>query len=212
MRMAKRWGWWIMAIAALCVASYAVMVLTAAPLRPRFVSGLLARTPLAAMLHFACGAIAIVGGALQFNATLRQRHLSFHRWLGRAYVVAVLTAALAALGLATNSYGGIPTHLGFGMLASLWIATTLLAYYHVRGRRIALHRAWMIRSYALTLAAVTLRIYIPVSQMAGLSFEASYIAISWLCWVPNLVIADWWILAHGTREPRTTPILETPAL
>ena len=52
----------------------------------------------------------------------------------------------------------------------------------------------MIRSYALTLAAVTLRIYIPIGQLAGFAYEPAYQTIAWLCWVPNLVIAEWVII------------------
>src|SRR5690606_4566607 len=43
--------------------------------------------------------------------------------------------------------------------------------------------------FALTLAAVTLRICLPASMLAGLPYEAAYRAIAWLCWVPNLVAA-----------------------
>jgi hypothetical protein len=49
----------------------------------------------------------------------------------------------------------------------------------------------MIRSYALCLAAVTLRIYIPVGLAAGIDYSTSYPAIAWLCWVPNLLAAEW---------------------
>ncbi len=52
----------------------------------------------------------------------------------------------------------------------------------------------MIRSYALTFAAVTLRIYLPLSQIAGMPFDPAYQTISWLCWVPNLIVAEWIIL------------------
>ena len=52
----------------------------------------------------------------------------------------------------------------------------------------------MIRSYALTLAAVTLRIYVPVGLALGVPFADAYQAISWLCWVPNLVVAEWFVL------------------
>jgi hypothetical protein len=48
----------------------------------------------------------------------------------------------------------------------------------------------MIRNFALTFAAVTLRIYLPASMAAGMEFEMAYRAIAWLCWVPNLVIAE----------------------
>ena len=34
----------------------------------------------------------------------------------------------------------------------------------------------------------------PLFQIAGLSFEEAYPAIAWLCWVPNLLIAEWWLV------------------
>ena len=55
----------------------------------------------------------------------------------------------------------------------------------------------MLRSYALTLAAVTLRVYLPLSQIYGIDFIAAYQAIAWLCWVPNLVIVDWFVLKRA---------------
>ena len=51
----------------------------------------------------------------------------------------------------------------------------------------------MIRSHALTLAAVTLRIYLPLELALGMSFHDAYRVVSWLCWVPNLVAAEWFI-------------------
>jgi hypothetical protein len=49
----------------------------------------------------------------------------------------------------------------------------------------------MIRSYALCFAAVTLRIWLPLFQFAlGLEFIFAYRIIAWLCWVPNLVVAE----------------------
>jgi Predicted membrane protein (DUF2306) len=50
----------------------------------------------------------------------------------------------------------------------------------------------MWRNYALTLAAVTLRVYMGVAQeVIGFSFEAAYPVVAWLAWVPNLVVAEW---------------------
>jgi len=69
-----------------------------------------------------------------------------------------------------------------------------MAWLRVRSRDYAAHREWMIRSYALCLAAVTLRVYLPLSAMAGIPFSESYPAISWLCWVPNLIIAEWFLV------------------
>jgi uncharacterized membrane protein len=186
------------------VAAYAVALLLAPHTRNAFDVSLFARLPMAVVLHLAGGAIAIASGALQISSTLRQRFIGFHRWLGRLYVLAVCVAALAGMRMALSSSGGIPAHAGFGLLAILWLGSTLLAFVHVRAKHIALHRMWMIRSYSLTLAAVTLRIYLPLSQIAGLPFEASYAAISWLCWVPNLIAADWWILSRERGQRKAT--------
>jgi uncharacterized membrane protein len=204
--MAKRFGWLVMALLALGVASYAVAVLAMDHVRSHFVVSLFARAPLPVILHLVGGATALVCGALQFNTRLRQRHRKVHRVLGRIYVLAIAASGMAALDLATHSTGGMPTHLGFGGLATLWLGTTLMAFWHIRHRRIAQHQAWMIRSYALTLAAVTLRIYIPLSQIFGLPFGPSYIAISWLCWVPNLLVAEWWIRARNAGDRLLFPV------
>ncbi len=48
----------------------------------------------------------------------------------------------------------------------------------------------MVRNFALTFAAVTLRLYLPASAVVGVEFELAYAAIAWLCWIPNLVFAE----------------------
>lgn len=98
-------------------------------------------------------------------------------------------------------------HFGFGLLAVLWLLTTGAAYARIRARDQAAHRRWMTRSFALTFAAVTLRIYIPLGLALGISFETAYPVISWICWVPNLIVAEWLIFRRRPRpasiEPRS---------
>jgi hypothetical protein len=77
-----------------------------------------------------------------------------------------------------------------------------MAYLSIRRRDLAAHRAWMVRSYALTLAAVTLRIYLPAAVIGGLDMTFAYPAIAWLCWVPNHVIAEW--LLRAVPDARLT--------
>ena len=48
----------------------------------------------------------------------------------------------------------------------------------------------MVRNFSLTLAAVSLRVWLPLSMMAGIDFVLAYSVIAWLCWVPNLLIAE----------------------
>jgi hypothetical protein len=114
----------------------------------------------------------------------------------------VLVGAPSGLVLATVSEGGWITHVGFGLLAVLWFATTAMAYTQIRARNIAAHQQWMIRSYALTLAAMMLRLYVPSAVVAGIPFESAYPLISWLCWVPNLIVAEWYVatLRSGARS------------
>jgi Predicted membrane protein (DUF2306) len=59
----------------------------------------------------------------------------------------------------------------------------------LRGAALA-HQRWMIRSYALTAAAITLRIYLPLSLAFHWPYSIAYPAIAWLCWIPNAVAAE----------------------
>jgi uncharacterized membrane protein len=190
----RKFGWAVMASLALIIAAYAIAVLGVPTLRPPFLQQRFVTMPLAATLHLAGAAVALAVGPLQHNSRLRGRFLNLHRWSGRVYVLAVLFGGSAALLLATVSQGGLAAHVGFGLLAVLWLLATGQAYRSIRAGDQVAHRRWMIRSYALTLAAVTLRIYIPLSQIVGLPFEPAYQTIAWLCWVPNLLLAEWLIL------------------
>jgi len=182
-----------MAVLAVGVGAYAIITLAAPTIGAPFFGQRFATMPLVAYGHIAAGAVAMILGAFQVNVRIRQAWLARHRWLGRVYVGAVFIGAPFGLALATVSEGGWVTHFAFGLLALLWFATTAMAFVAIRARNIAAHQQWMIRSYALTLAAVTLRIYVPLAVIAGIPFEAAYPAISWLCWVPNLIVAEWLI-------------------
>ena len=192
--MTKRsFAWFGMAILAIGVAAYANTLLFAPDLRPPFARVLFTERPVAVFLHFMGGSIALVVGAFQLHAGLRARFLGAHRWLGRVYVIAIIAGGGAGFYMAWYSFGGAVAQLGFGLLAVCWVGSTLNAWRHVRQRNLGEHRNWMIRSYALTLAAVTLRLYLPPSQIAGISMAVAYPIIAWLCWVPNLLIAEWFV-------------------
>lgn len=199
--MVRKIAWFAMTLMALGVAAYAGAALFTTSLRTPFVQDLFAHLPTAISAHLAGGLVAIVLGAFQVNSRLRARFLSFHRWSGRVYVLSVVVGGTAGLVLALDSTGGLVAHFGFGLMAVCWLGTTLNAYRCIRRGDVPAHRAWMLRSYALTLAAVTLRIYLPLSQIAAIEFEAAYQAISWLCWVPNLLVVEWFVLAR--KNPRT---------
>lgn len=142
--------------------------------------------------HIFASIVALVLGPFQFSRALRQKYTVVHRWSGRIYLLAgVLVGGAAGLYMAQFAYGGVVSRAGFTLLALGWLATGVMAYLAIRRRDVLNHRRWMIRNYALTFAAVTLRIYLGLFFAAGVKFEDFYPLVAWLCWVPNLLLAEW---------------------
>lgn len=155
------------------------------------------------LLHIFGGVLALFLGPWQFWGGFRNRYLRLHRWVGRVYLTAVLIGAVAGLYMAAIAFGGLPSSIGFAALAVLWLTTAVMAYLRIRRGDVERHREWMIRNYALTFAAVTLRLWIPLFLSLGFAFVEAYITVAWLCWVPNLLLAELYLgLRGGRREQR----------
>lgn len=149
------------------------------------------------LVHVAGAATALLVGPVQFSAGLRTRFRGLHRWLGRTYVVSCLVGGVSGFLLALGASTGPISTMGFGGLAIIWIVTTSLAWRRAMQRSFTEHRAWMIRSFALTLAAVTLRLYLPMASLLSIPFDDAYRAISFLAWVPNLLVAELYLRHRG---------------
>ena len=161
--------------------------------------------------HVVFGVIALVSGPFQFFPHWRQQRLRWHRALGKVYVVACLAGGIAGLLIAFFATGGLVSSLGFSGLALGWLYSTTRAWRSIRQKNVSAHHRWMIRSFALTFAAVTLRIWLPLFTFGfGWPFEPSYRVISWLCWVPNLLLAEWIIARKNWTE--TVPLPANTAL
>jgi uncharacterized membrane protein len=162
----------------------------------------------ALVAHAAIASTALILGALQFFPGFRARWPAWHRRAGTVYVLCCLIGGAAGLLLAFGVSTGPIAASGFGLLAVTWIACTANAWRYARARDFVRHQRWMTRSYALTFAAVTLRLYLPAAIIAHLDVIASYRAIAWLCWVPNLVVVELWLRRGGlvrTSPPRAAP-------
>ena len=160
------------------------------------------------LMHIGGAIVALVLGAFQFNPRIRNRHLRLHRAMGRTYLIAVLVGGIGGLAHSTVAYGGLPTRVGFALLAASWLASGALAYRRIRAGDTVHHREWMIRCYALTMAGVTLRLWQPLLGGGfGVPFAESYVTVAWLAWVPNLMVAEWWI--HRTQAPARRQVVET---
>lgn len=139
--------------------------------------------------HIFLGGLALLIGWVQFSKKWRTKRIELHRFIGKIYLLAVLASGLSGLYISFYATGGVYTKLGFALLAIAWLFTSTKAYTSIKNKKVTQHQKWMIRSYALTFAAVTLRIYLPLLQQF-LDFSEAYAIIAWLCWIPNLFIAE----------------------
>ena len=186
-----RIGWGVATVLSVAIGAYAVAVVAS---NFALVAGEVADnsfpTPLGLRVHIAASGLALLIGPFQFLRALRNRAPRVHRWMGRTYVLSCLIGGLAGGAIALFSSSGLVAGFGFFGLAVCWLFCTVRAYLAVRAHDYVNHQRWMIRSFALTFAAVMLRFYIPLALALGISWEASYPVIAWICWVPNLVVAQ----------------------
>jgi uncharacterized membrane protein len=169
-------------------------------------------SPWGLQVHIAASGIAMILGAFQFLKVLRQKAPAVHRWMGRIYVTACVVGGLAGGAIALSSTAGPVAGWGFFLLAVFWVPFTLMAWVSAMRRDFVAHERWMIRSFALTFAAVTLRLYLPLGIIfiTKGDFLPAYIAIAWLAWVPNLIVAEIWIAMRRPRRRKVAPA-EAPA-
>ena len=193
-------GWVILALAATAIGLVSLRYLTADPaVAPRALRlNMVARLPWF-VAHTVAGAIALLVLPWQMLSALRRRGVRLHRWLGRIYVAAVGVSGVAALPIALGTFAGPIAASGFATLAVCWLGTTFAGWWRMRLGDMNGHRRWMVRSAALTCAALTLRLYLPLPPALGFSFAEGYRVIAWACWVPNLLVAEYFL-----RERRRT--------
>ena len=148
---------------------------------------------LAFFIHVYASLWALLAGFTQFSKSLLRNRPKLHRSFGYVYVVDVLLVTGPA-GLLMGFYanGGLSSRIAFVLLAALWIFFTAMALIKARQKDFRAHRQYMIRSYALTLSALTLRAWkYSITNSFELPPMDVYRSVAWLGWVPNLLIAEW---------------------
>jgi uncharacterized membrane protein len=140
--------------------------------------------------HIFASTLALTIGPLLFWKKLRISYRYLHRGLGRLYLLGVFVGGLAGLNVSLYTYGGLAARAGFACLSLIWIYTGFRAYLAIRSANIDAHHCWMIRNFSLTFAGVTLRLWLPTSMMLGITFEVAYPIAAWLCWLPNILVAN----------------------
>lgn len=160
------------------------------------------RHAVALWLHITAGPLALLVVPLQFSRRLRARRPRLHSWVGRFYVAACITGGLAALAMLAGYRGSWISGLGFAALGVAWIGVTLTALMAIRRGDVARHRRWMVRSAALTAAAITLRLTMAPLIAAGWSVTQTYDVTAWSCWTINLLIAELILRRNEKGAPR----------
>jgi uncharacterized membrane protein len=143
-------------------------------------------------IHISGGMLALIIGPFQLLSVSRKKFRKAHRTLGKIYVAAILLiAAPGGFYMAFLANGGPIAALGFATLAIFWFHTTIMAYRSARARDFTAHREWMYRSYALTFAAVTLRLWVPFASLAlGMEHTLVIVLSAWVSWMINWGVVE----------------------
>ncbi|UOK63720.1 DUF2306 domain-containing protein [Paenibacillus sp. OVF10] len=151
-------------------------------------------------IHIVTAIFALIIGPFQLFMKPTNDRKRWHRLLGYGYVLSITVSGIVSVYLSLFATGGWIAGLGFMSLDVLWVATTLIATRKIMAKDIQAHKAWMLRSYALTLAAVTLRIWLaPLNLLLG-DFEAGFRVVAWVCWIPNLLVIEVVIFRMRLRQ------------
>lgn len=161
--------------------------------------------------HATTSALALMLGVYQLFAGPRRRWPSVHRWTGRIYVVCCIAGGLSALWIAPDIESGLVATIGFSALGIAWLVATVLAWRHAVIRRFDSHRRWMLRSYGLTAAAISLRLQLVVFEGLGLDYDQVSNVLSLSCWLPNVVFVEILLARQNRSKARVTQIEPRPA-
>lgn len=156
-------------------------------------------------LHILPGIVWMVIMPLQFSR-LRQRSLSTHRVLGRVFLVCAAIAWVGMLGMLTMPFSDdgweLVPNLMFG---TLFLVSGVLAFWHIRHKRVAQHREWIIRHVSVGMGIALMRPVVSIGLLSG-ALDGSVTAakqffphLFWLCFVLSVATGEIWI--NATRKP-----------
>jgi uncharacterized membrane protein len=157
-----------------------------------------ARHPSLTLAHIIPGLAFVVLGPFQFMAGLRKRRPALHRWMGRILLADALVIGVTALIMSPQMAigGGVETAATFvfGILFLFALGKSLVA---IRARRIAEHRRWMIRSYAIGLGVATVRpiigVFFATARFTHLTPQDFFGIAFWAGFILSLATAETWI-------------------
>jgi hypothetical protein len=172
-----------------------------APYNPGFLE-----FPVATALHVILGGVYLTLAPFQFAKRIRSRHLGYHRWAGRVLVaIGLLVGAAGVFMAVVIPAAGWSERVVVGSFGLLFLLALGKGFLHVRAGRVAIHREWMIRAFAIALAIATTRlISIPAMLIVGVHTDgqvATLVIVSFtVAFVVHALLAEAWIRATRRRS------------
>lgn len=154
-------------------------------------------------IHIFAGAVCISTALIQFSRYLLKKSKAIHRRSGKLYVFVVLIlGAPTGLYMSFFAKGSIWERSLFLFMAVFWFITTLKGLTAIHKKNIVGHKVWMIRSYAMTMTAVTFRIYHIIFFLLDWNHLENYELSLWISVVGNMLFAEWVIFRQSKRYLR----------
>jgi uncharacterized membrane protein len=154
--------------------------------------------------HIVPGMVYLLGAPLQLSHRFRSRHHTVHRRLGRVLLGCALVSGLLSVVLGiVFAWGRGAETTATVVFGSWFVACLVLAFRAIRTGRVARHRRWMVRAFAVGLGVATIRIWVGLFtgiQLGLLGMEgetmplrATFGVAFWLGLSMHVVFAEWWL-------------------
>jgi len=169
-------------------------------------------SPLPVVVHIIGASLYAFLGAFQFANSIRLRWPVWHRWAGRVLVLCGLMVGLSAIWM-TLFYefpviDGVFLYVQRLFFGSAMIFSIVFAYLTIRRGNVKKHRDWMMRAYAIGMAAGTQALTLMVGELvAGKPNELSRALLMGAAWVINLAVAEWKIRNRRGARARATSVV-----
>jgi uncharacterized membrane protein len=158
-----------------------------------------ARHPVLTLVHVIPGLLFMILGPIQFNSTIRSRHIRWHRLCGHIFVVCgmIIGTTAVVMSFTMQAIGGVNQAVATILFGLFFLFSLCKAFWHIRHWQIALHREWMIRAFSIGLAVATIRpivgIFFATSRASGLTPGEFFGTAFWIGFVLHLIAAEAWI-------------------
>lgn len=160
-----------------------------------------ARHPVLTLLHILPASLFFLLMPLQFLKRVRTRWPAWHRWSGRLLLILSVVVGGSALVMSyTISIGGANETAATTVYAALFLVFLGAGFWNIRKRRIAQHREWMIRAFAVALGVATTRPIVGAFFATRRLSPHEFFGIAfWLGFTITLLAGEAWIQYSRVR-------------